>query len=321
MVRFEKLDDYVCPAKDEKPTCMEYGPGAANHEEDVMFMGTSQGIVQLLYVRKGQSKVEDISRGQSHDGPVTCLTYISQDSSLKSKYRFVPEGVSGLLFSGSQGQGLIKVWEPCQSESKDNLVQTLYGHGGTITAIANGKRGNIISASLNGVFKVWQPQRGRDMMKYPYFECCFSHCASPSGGGGPSWFGSLAISLYPWTLFVGTSKGSVEVWGTEQIDLEIQFDSVPQGGGIGTGTGQLQQLDVWVKFHKLGVNHLLVDDSLRYVPATAIPFIFMSCPLSLFCSFLFYSSQTKWLAVDSIRLSRLSVLATLLLPDSVLPGC
>ena len=51
------------------------------------------------------------------------------------------------------------------------LLQTLYGHEGSITQIADSHDGTILSISVDGTVRLWKPQRGRNFLSQAFLEC------------------------------------------------------------------------------------------------------------------------------------------------------
>jgi WD40 repeat protein len=143
-------------------------------DKEFMFIGASNGRLYSFELSNKQLKnrAELLSHESYHSGPVTCLCYSKQQS---------------IILSGSCDRSL-KIWQP----KEFHLIQTLYGHEGTISCICDGYDGSIISCSIDGCFKLWCPARNRQMMKYSFFECTFSIKSIPGADG---WIQALAVKV------------------------------------------------------------------------------------------------------------------------------
>lgn len=157
-MRFLSVDKFQLTSN-EKITAFEF-VRLQNHgeTEEFLYVGSSQG--RLFYYNvssKARTRPDDLSRDQTHSGQITCLKHlVDTDGKL-------------YIVSGSSDH-TIKLWLP----SSYQMVQTLYGHEGTISSIDSGTDGTIISCSIDGLIKVWSKTRGRSLMKFPFYECSFT---------------------------------------------------------------------------------------------------------------------------------------------------
>jgi WD40 repeat protein len=121
----------------------------------------------------------------------------------------------GLLFSGSK-DGSVKAWD-----TQGNMIQTL-PHSSSVTKLADGKDGFMLSICVDGYLRMWSPQPGRDMLLHPFFEC--THAISvlnPLDG----WLASIAINnIGRWSCFLGGSDGSISVYRKPKQDLNLSVD-------------------------------------------------------------------------------------------------
>lgn len=53
---------------------------------------------------------------------------------------------------------------------EEECVQTLTGHGGSVTAVTV-SAGLIVSCSVDGTVRVWAVSEGRRLLLYPWFAC------------------------------------------------------------------------------------------------------------------------------------------------------
>ena len=182
--------------------------------------------------------------------------------------------------SGSRDR-TIKIWN-LQSltagAGSKGLVQTLFGHIGGVSGIADGDGGVIVSCSVDGTVRVWSPQRGRDMMLNPFYECTFQLQASKT-----AWLTALAINTRGhWSVYVGDSNGTIEIYrkgiaasnsnsnSNSKSDksthnsprLENTANSIE--AQIASYSGQLTSFRRWDSIHRLGVSDLklMIDDGL-----------------------------------------------------------
>ncbi|MEW5314577.1 MAG: hypothetical protein WDW38_006061 [Sanguina aurantia] len=98
----------------------------------------------------------------SHVGPVTCIVAPRPgDGDL---------GTAGLVLTSGQ-DGCMKVWD-YQGRvvlAPAVLVQTLYGHSGSVTSVvASG--GYLVSGGTDHTVRVWRAVAGRGALLYPWFE-------------------------------------------------------------------------------------------------------------------------------------------------------
>ena len=90
--------------------------------------------------------------------------YLNQDRrSTTLCLSYAPALVNGLLFTGGSDRA-VRVLDPWVRSDSEVIVQTLVGHGASVTAIECDERG-LISASNDGSVRVWTRARHRTLLK------------------------------------------------------------------------------------------------------------------------------------------------------------
>ena len=178
----------------------------------MLVAGRTDGAISFWRTRKRStpSVFKDavlVSR-QRHSGAVASLLY-TEDAR-------VCGGVKGVLLSGAYDR-TIKIWDFWEKTGAETCVQTLRGHGQTITGILF-SRGFIISCSLDGSIRTWK---------------CDPK-AAPSGRPAPFEaahvvFGDSALNVArlservkgqsPWTLFIGDTAGCISLYDMDDFGV------------------------------------------------------------------------------------------------------
>lgn len=174
--------------------------------------------------------------GTQHNAEVSCMLFSSHK-------RFTNAQSMGLLFSGSLDRS-IKVWSMSVG-NQSTPVQTLFGHSSTISKLVDGTDGTILSCSEDGSLRMWSPQRGRNIMLHPFFECTFV-----MSFGKEVWLTALTIGILgPWICYAADSNGNIDVLkkGADDNDAERN---------VAAFTNQLTRYTRWEKVHGLGITHL-----------------------------------------------------------------
>jgi WD40 repeat protein len=213
-----------------------------NGQYDNLYVGTENGKLMYFPILSVQiphniRPIEISKDSTQHSAEVTCLMY-------SDNVRFIGAHCHGLAFSGSLDRS-IKVWN--NDVSSGCLVQTLFGHSGSITAIVDGRDGTVLSTSEDGSLRVWMPQRGRAMMLNPFFECSFILNLNRD-----VWLSALAISNSGlWICYVADSQGGIEVLKKGSDHNEVERGVVAFSGGL---TSHCR----WERVHALGITRLEV---------------------------------------------------------------
>ena len=76
---------------------------------------------------------------------------------------------SDLLLSGSADR-TIKIWDTHAREHDNACIQTLSGHGATITDVKCGDE-RVISCSNDKTIRIWQAEKGREYLLHPWLAC------------------------------------------------------------------------------------------------------------------------------------------------------
>ena len=209
---------------------------------DILYLGMETGKIFFLAIASGQLphniRPVDITKepGTQHNAEVNCLLFSSHK-------RFTNPQSSGLIFSGSLDRS-IKVWSMSVGNQTTH-VQTLFGHSSAITKLVDGTDGTILSCSEDGSLRMWSPQRGRNIMLHPFFECTFS-----MSFGKDVWITCLTVGvLGPWICYAADSNGNIDVLkkGSDDNDVERQ---------VAAFTKQLTRYTRWEKVHGLGITHM-----------------------------------------------------------------
>ncbi|CAM9333629.1 unnamed protein product, partial [Discosporangium mesarthrocarpum] len=240
-------------------------------DHDVLFAGRSNGSIVLWRLvqrnqfggaKKNDRKEEALVTSTPHRGVVNCLTHTHLGTY---------GSIGGpLLFSGGADH-TIKVWDAwTETLTKECCLQTLAQHDRGITALAFSTDASLLSASRDGTVRVWRPQGGRKLLRYPFF-CSVKILRATTEGviGGPAPAlgasnSARTVHVWPtaatvtggdeWALYVGDSDGTVSVYQRERVP----------GAGIQCGTSALRVNQIsdsevtvrrqWLHLHRLAIN-------------------------------------------------------------------
>lgn len=213
-----------------------------NGHYDLLYLGMESGKVFFLPIPSGQLphniRPVDITKdaGTQHNAEVNCLL-------ISSHKRFTNAQCTGLLFSGSLDRS-IKVWA-MNVGNQITPVQTLFGHSSAISKLVDGTDGTILSCSEDGSLRMWSPQRGRNIMLHPFFECTFVMTF-----GKEVWLTALTVGILgPWICYAADSNGNIDVLKKGADDNEAERH-------VAAFTNQLTRYTRWEKVHGLGITHL-----------------------------------------------------------------
>ena len=115
-----------------------------------IFAGCSDGLIVAWRQQHDCRLDSKMTVLAGHQGAV-CALFFGQEC-----------GTHGLLFSGGADRA-IKVWDPHVRDPTNACVQTLTGHGGTITCLVYGG-GTLFSCSNDQTVHLWRPDPGRVLL-------------------------------------------------------------------------------------------------------------------------------------------------------------
>ena len=128
-------------------------------ERRLLFAGMADGSIAVW--RRRQHEAMSDSRPhilKGHTGHVRSMLLVQQSGLGQEGY---------LLFSCSADR-TIRVWDPAVRDLSKACVQTLQGHGGTVTSLAYCE-GVLVSSSTDSTIRAWKVDEGRDLLLYPWF--------------------------------------------------------------------------------------------------------------------------------------------------------
>ena len=174
-------------------------------ERRLLFVGLATGQIVAFRRRVDSLGVEQIDSKplilEGHSGLVRCLLLVRQEGLGQEGY---------LLFSGGADR-TVRVWDP--SASRDGAkpcVQTLRGHGGTVTSLAYCE-GVLVTSSTDCSIKVWKQDEGRELLLYPWFS------PQQSIGQLDCWVNDIALQMgETGALYVGDEQGGLCAYRIER---------------------------------------------------------------------------------------------------------
>ncbi|GBG24418.1 Bromodomain and WD repeat-containing protein 1 [Hondaea fermentalgiana] len=138
-------------------------------DEDTLFLGLEDGRLAHCSKVTNSNRAKDslVIQKSGHSGAITCLRLVSNCGGTDNATR-----THKLLFTGSVDR-TIKVW--CHKPRRPELecIQTLVGHGGTITALEFGGgflAQRLVSCSTDRTIRVWTTVPNRELLLHPWFE-------------------------------------------------------------------------------------------------------------------------------------------------------
>lgn len=244
-MRFDVAERFSPGGTAYKSSCYTFAHGT-QRQQDLLIIGTDNG--RLFYYGIPHSQLPhnirpvELTRaaGTNHNAEVSCLLFCTHK-------KYVSAQCVGILFSGSLDRS-IKVWSIASSintSTPNTLVQTLFGHTSAVTDIVDGKDGCVLSASEDGTLRMWSPQRGRNMMLNPFFDCTCT-----LSFGRDVWLSSLAMSgLGPWVCYAADTNGNINILrkGSDDNEIEKQMSQF---------MNQVTKHSKWEKVHNLGISHV-----------------------------------------------------------------
>jgi WD40 repeat protein len=124
-------------------------------EKRLLFVGTSTGSIVVMRRRVDSQGIEQIDSKpmilEGHTGLIRCLLLVRGEGLGQDNY---------LLFSGGADR-TVRMWDPAAGrDGSKQCVQTLRGHGGTVTSIAYSD-GVLVTSSTDNSIKVRGARPGR----------------------------------------------------------------------------------------------------------------------------------------------------------------
>lgn len=182
----------------------------SHNPKNVVICGHSSGAIYVFRRSKQAASVESVS------GEVECLLPANNHEKLKDEKTSHKGPVTALkihpeshhLYSCSADR-TIKIWDIFHPEHMPSCVQTVTGHGGSVTAIdfatIGPSPGYMFTASTDRTVIIWQNADGREMMLYPFYvklrvvelkiwPNCLVFCSARMGQGD---------------LYIGDSEGRI----------------------------------------------------------------------------------------------------------------
>ena len=210
-----------------------------------LFVGTSTGLIVAYRRRIDSSGVEQVdSKPQVLEG---------HTGAVKQLIRGEAEGVGGdgcLLLSCSADR-TVRVWDPTVRDPKKVCVQTLRGHGGTVTAMAFCEN-VLVTASTDRTVRLWRPDEGRELMLYPWFS------EQQTLHDLDCWVNVMALQLgESGALYCGDERGDLSVYHADRPSASSYFSAETRVAG-GHAAVTLSRWRRQARAHALGIGGLLL---------------------------------------------------------------
>ncbi|KAL1521836.1 hypothetical protein AB1Y20_021487 [Prymnesium parvum] len=183
------------------------------HKHRMIFAALSDGPIACWKRRVETATGHVDSKPQlleGHTGKVICLVLAQQEDMGQEGY---------LLFSGGADR-TVRVWDPSVRDLKKSCVQTLHGHGGSVTSIAYAQ-GVLVSCSTDRTIKVYKTDGGRELLLYPWFS--LTQTLSDLN----CWVNDVALNMGEGAaLYVGDEQGALSAYrvmpATRETPLELR---------------------------------------------------------------------------------------------------
>ena len=256
-------------------TCALFAPSASS-KGDILYVGNNDGLLYYFVVSKNLliNRQDELNPGEvgggNHKSSVTCLLHSKHPGLAGTS--ICEKG--GLMFSGSKDR-TVKIWQSAGTFKP--LIQTLYGHTGQVSGLCDGCDGTVLSCSLDGTIRIWRPQRGRELMLKPFFECINVVAASKDT---EVWLTCIAVNATNhWACFAANSQGDVTVFRKSKDGLfgssiyatgEASVSTAAAASHfsvLGSTSTQpyLSTHEVWPRVHGLGISKIFVEEDTNLV--------------------------------------------------------
>ncbi|KAK3282643.1 hypothetical protein CYMTET_9628 [Cymbomonas tetramitiformis] len=215
-----------------------------------VFTGREDGSIAVWNLRSERS-MSEAKFLHKHKGAVTCLLALEKGAGAT---------LSPLLLSGS-ADSTIKLWDPSKVTQKGcegACVQTLGGHGGTVTEMT--RCGDyLLSASTDRTVRLWRTVHSRVATLYPWFE--LQKTLATCDG----WVHSLCYDITHkvgdmGAIYAADSTGAVARFKPRPVEgatrgdrTHLEFDCVQNNGRVATSSPPPL---VFRRLHDRGISHV-----------------------------------------------------------------
>lgn len=202
----DKVADFTAPVSSSGATPPAITCHQMLFEKRLLFVGLSTGGIVAFRRRIDSQGVEQIDQKpvilEGHSGLVRCMLLVRGPDLGQEGY---------LLFSGGADR-TVRMWDPSAGPKNgtQQLVQTLRGHGGTVTSLAYCD-GVLVTASTDMSIKIWKQDEGRELLMYPWFT------PQQSLGDLDCWVNDIALTVGDaGALYVGDEHGGLSAYRVER---------------------------------------------------------------------------------------------------------
>ena len=214
-------------------------------QQRFLIAGLSSGTLAIFRRRIDSTTLQELVDSkprmlEGHTGALSCLL-IGRAEGL---------GSAGYLLFSASADRTVRVWDPAVRDLSKACVQTLRGHGGTVTAIAF-CHNILITASTDRTIKLWKADEGRELMLYPWF------APQQTLSDLDCWVNDVAFQLGETeALYVGDERGDISAYKVERA-------AASRGGG-GSQQVTLTRWRRQAKAHSLGIEtlRLIIEEQL-----------------------------------------------------------
>ncbi|CAD8158706.1 unnamed protein product [Paramecium pentaurelia] len=219
-MEFIRVKKFTDPLFYEKKSKFKEDPQtritAYHYSDQAITLGLSNG--QMMQFRKKgfdtkhflQSKdyeiLKPVENKNNHKGEIRCLIIEKFSDSY-------------YIFTGSADR-TIKLWE---NDIKKGCIQTLFGHTGSIMALAFAQD-SLFSASNDKVLRIWKQESGREFMYHPWFvtvQIIYDFSMKKSLNQ-QSYITAFLVKMPQFQLYAGDTDGSLHLFMNSQPTLQQQ---------------------------------------------------------------------------------------------------
>lgn len=189
---------------------LSFGPitlAARDKEFSMLIAGRSDGSLSSWKVTHkignsgGSPRETVLLTTEPHHGHITAMNYFKS-----------PTFRTGHVLVSTSIDRTIKLWDCWADMTADPLLETLVGHGATVTAISDTGGGSLVSSSADGTIRLWRSHAPKAKLT----------CTQVLEiGQGLSSVGAVRSAAGACTLFAGANSGSVIVMREKRSAFEI----------------------------------------------------------------------------------------------------